>query len=81
MNNDKFYTKRGLLTRYAFRCGYIETKDSLSLDKRHGTYHVVGTVQGKRVWGSFDTVVEARKFMSHPMTHKPSRGGSVGYES
>jgi len=78
----RFYTKSGLLTRYAFSCGYVEEKAGLFLDRRHGTYHVVGWLESPdsqpiRVWGSFDTVTEARRFMRNPLNHKPSRSGSV----
>lgn len=75
--DPKFYTKAGKLTRYAFSCGYVESKGELKLDMRHGTYHVAGFIEGKHVQGSFDTVTEARRFMSHPMSHEPSRTGWV----
>lgn len=81
----KFYTKRGLLTRYSFICGYVETKNGLSLHMRHSVYHVQGFRDGKKegdvearnyhIMGSFAHVTEARKFMSHPFEHKPSRDG------
>jgi hypothetical protein len=83
----KFYNKDGSLTRYSFSCGYVETKGDLRLHMEHHVYHVRGFKKGKRegdteehlyhIMGSFDHVKEARKFMSHPFTHKPSRNGSV----
>lgn len=72
-----FYTKKGDLTPYAFSCGYIEQRGRMSLEKEHSCYHVKGvtvsfggaTVGGggfdqdeKRVWETFDTLSEARKF-------------------
>jgi hypothetical protein len=78
--SSKFYTARGLLTVYALRCGYIERKGKMSLDMRHGVYHVVGFLHGNThaTWGSFGTLREARQFMNHPDTHIPSHDGSVG---
>lgn len=86
-SDDLFYTKRGLLKRYAFACGYVEKKNGLSLHREHGTLHVRGFMKGKKegdteekeyhIMGSFSHVKEARQFMSHPFTHKPSRDGSV----
>jgi hypothetical protein len=80
-----FYTKRGLLTRYSFACGYVEKKGGLSLHMEHDVYHVRGfltkTQDGKEteyhIMGSFSHVKEARKFMAYPFTHVPSRNGSV----
>lgn len=64
MRDPKFYTKRGLLTRYAFACGYTESKDGLTLSMEHGVYHVRGFQQGKHIVGSFAHVTKARQFMS-----------------
>lgn len=60
-----FYTKNGNLTRYAFSCGYIEKRGSISLEKEHHSYHVkgfAGELQDTRIWESFHTLSEARKF-------------------
>lgn len=83
----KFYNKDGSLTRYSFACGYVEQKNGLRLHMEHGVYHVRGFRKGKmegdteeheyHIMGSFAHSKEARKFMSHPFTHKPSRDGSV----
>lgn len=101
MKDPIFYTKRGLNTKYAFRCGATESKNGLTIHMEHGVYHVRGFRVGKMVddteehelnepgslyksktctyhiMGSFSHVKEARKFMSHPFTHKPSRDGSI----
>jgi hypothetical protein len=87
MTLSRYYTKRGLLTRYSFACGYVEKKGGLSLYMEHGVYHVRGFRQGKKegdieereyhIMGSFAHSKEARKFMSHPFIHTPSRDGSV----
>jgi hypothetical protein len=61
----RFNNKNGTLTRYAFACGYIEQKEtisnrvSLSLD---GVYHVKGLINNQRVWECFDKLTDARKF-------------------
>ena len=73
--SSKFYTKRGLLTRYSFACGYVEKKDGLTLHMEHGVYHVRGFRDNCRIMSSFAHVHEARKFMNHPFTHKPSDNG------
>jgi hypothetical protein len=97
----KFYNKRGLFTRYAFMCGYVEEKRGLRLHMEHGVYHVRGFRRGKperpcdgnrdivpntdldksiegeyHITGSFIHVTEARKFLTNPFTHIPSRNGS-----
>lgn len=41
-SDSLFYTKRGLLTRYAFSCGYVEERKGLRLHMEHGTYQVRG---------------------------------------
>lgn len=43
--NPKFYNKDGSLTRYAFKCGYIQEKGSkdgiyVSMWHEHSTFHV-----------------------------------------
>jgi hypothetical protein len=73
----KFYTKRGKLTVYAFRCGYTESKGGLTLHMEHGVYHLRGFIPGKRVVGSFDKLKEARKCLNNPTTHVCSREGSL----
>jgi hypothetical protein len=73
----KFYTKRGKLTVYAFRCGYVEEKGSLNLYMEHGVYHVRGFSNGARIMGDFDTLTEARKCLANPHTFKVSRSGSL----
>lgn len=68
----KFYTARGLLTKYALSCGYMEVKDPIfphygssrktTLSREHNTYHVKGiNVEDKFTWYSFDTLTAARK--------------------
>jgi hypothetical protein len=99
--DPKFYTKRGLLKKYAFRCGYVEEKKGLRLYMEHGVYQVRGFRHGKpegrcdgnrdivpnadlnkrvegeyHITGSFAHVKEARKFLSNPFRHSPSRDGS-----
>jgi hypothetical protein len=51
-----FYTRSGLLTAYAFACGYVERhgETRIYLD---GVYHV----QNGSVWESFNTITEARR--------------------
>jgi hypothetical protein len=73
----KFYTKRGKLTVYAFRCGYVEKKGDLALHMEHGVYHIRGFSNGSHVMGAFDTLVEARKCLANPHTHKVTRSGSL----
>ena len=51
-----FYTTKGLLTPYAFACGYVETKDGYRLSK-DGCYHI----QGNGIWATASTLTEARK--------------------
>lgn len=65
----KFYDKRGNLTAYGFACGYTQKRETenkenyLSLWKDSFVYSVTGFINGKRVYESFDTLKEARKFL------------------
>lgn len=64
---DKFKNKSGTLTRYALACGYLESKVSLKSEDYvtlglDCIYHVKGYKQGVRIWESFDTLTNARKF-------------------
>lgn len=81
MKEAKFYTKRGLLTRCGFRCGYTETYRGLRMHMEHNVYHVRGFLylngMERHVMGNFAHLKEARKFVVHPFTHLPSRDGSV----
>ena len=75
---DKFRTKTGLLTRYAFCCGYVEQyeKDNnnrLTLSKEPNDYHVKGFVNAVHVWEVFDTAALARMFIK---SHKLPRKGA-----
>lgn len=76
----KFYNKDDSLTLYSLSCGYIEKtsvehgKDyiCLTLEKDSACYHVrlSSNVAGfKRVWESFDTLTEARKFFKSNRKH------------
>ena len=64
---DKFRTKAGRLTPYAFACGYIETKESggvtLSLFV-DGCTHVQARSdeKGRFLWECFDTITQGRRF-------------------
>jgi hypothetical protein len=64
----KFYTKANKLTPYSFSCGYTETKgpsgECLTISREHSVYHVKGFLNKERVWESFRTLTEARKFSS-----------------
>lgn len=61
------HNKSGTLTRYGLACGYMESKASiknedyltLGLDC---LYHVKGYKDNQRIWESFDTLTQARKF-------------------
>lgn len=77
MKEPRFRNKRGDLSAYAFRCGYVENKGSLNLYMEHNTYHVAGLIEETYITGSFDTLKEARQCLAHPMTHTPTRTGSV----
>ena len=65
-----FRTKAGLLTTYAFRCGYQETiayndkRGKLFIDGPY--YHVsIFSSNGRRLaWETFERVADARKFMN-----------------
>lgn len=60
-------TKGGQLTRYGLRCGYVDFKRGKKLWMEYNTYHVSGTdAQGKCVWESFDTLTQAREYLSLP---------------
>ena len=64
----KFRTKAGLLTTYAFACGYQETYkhengDWLTLEL-DCLYHVKGGIGRARVWETFETVRAARVFFN-----------------
>lgn len=59
-----FFNKDTTLTKYAFKCGYMEVMRGKNLSMEHGTYHVKGQdASGARVWESFDTVKPARKYL------------------
>ena len=64
---NKFKTKAGRLTPYAFACGYIETKEvdgvTLSLFVDSCT-HVQGRSdeKGRFLWECFDTITQGRRF-------------------
>jgi hypothetical protein len=64
---DRLKNSNGTLTRYALACGYIESKVSLESEDRltlelDSIYHVKGCIGFTRIWESFDTLTEARKF-------------------
>jgi hypothetical protein len=69
---NKFKTKAGLLTPYAFHCGYIQEAESnginVTLFHEGGPlYHVRGNEinLGKRLfWESFELLTDARAFFS-----------------
>lgn len=72
-HGPKFYNKDDSLTMYSLACGYIEKEQvdhgknyvSLTLEKDSACYHVKlnSNLEGfVRVWESFDTLTEARKF-------------------
>lgn len=48
--DPKLYNKSGLLTRYAFSCGYVEEKKGLRLYMEHGVYQVRGFRVGKPLY-------------------------------
>lgn len=66
-----FYTGEGDLTPYAFLCGYVERRASMTLEREHGFYHVKGLDQDeKHVYKTFEQLSEARKFFrTFPKTH------------
>lgn len=68
MKEPKFKTKTGLLTVYAFACGYVESFEHnnrrMTLSK-DGVYHVMAFDHNKNeriCWECFETLTEARKF-------------------
>lgn len=58
---DKYTTKQGKPTAYAYACGYVYNKNGFTLCKLHGVYYV----------GSFDNVAyferlsDAYKYMAN----------------
>ena len=58
----QFHNANGTLTPYAFACGYPEKYGELTLWKEPNDWHVRGFIDGTRIWESFETVTEARKF-------------------
>ena len=61
-----FYTKRGLLTRYGFSCGYVEERKGLSLSMEHGVYHVKGFRHGKPQGVTFNGNRDISPIMTKP---------------
>lgn len=57
-----FYNADMTLTRYAFSCGYVEKRKTMTLEMEHGVFHVKGFHADKRVWESFNKVKEARAY-------------------
>lgn len=62
----RFRTKRGLLTRYAFMCGYVEERNGLKLDMEHGVYHVRGFRHGKPEGVTYDGNRDISPIMTKP---------------
>ena len=62
----KFRTKAGLLTGYAFGCGYVENyerdDDRLTLSREPNDWHVKGFIGGRHVWEIFERLTDARQF-------------------
>lgn len=80
--DPRFFTKKGRLTVYSLRCGYIEIKSCGLIETRlwhEGVcYHVRQNdlETGKRIfWESFPTLTEARNFFNRcpGHIHKPLR--------
>jgi hypothetical protein len=67
---SQFHTAAGLLTAYAFACGYVEKyetgEDRLTLCREPNDWHVKGFIDGVHVWESFEPLKEARQFCKNP---------------
>jgi len=69
IHDTQFYNKDGSLTKYAFSCGYIETKSNSdrwkTIDFEHNTFHVKSGKKGSiyDIWETFgpDELTKARK--------------------
>ena len=62
----RFRTKAGLLTGYAFACGYVEKyatgDDRLTLSREPNDWHVKGWIDGIHAWEVFERLTDARRF-------------------
>lgn len=72
---SRFYTKTGWLSPYALACGYIECQRVIhtlpggghedvrvTLERDSACIHIKASGRYTRIWESFDTLTEARKF-------------------
>jgi hypothetical protein len=74
MTKDKFKTKNGNLTPYAFACGYVQEKESNGIKVKlwhegGPLYHVMAFDfnRSKRLfWESFERLSDARAFYKKP---------------
>lgn len=65
----KINTKRGNLTAYGLRCGYVERTEygqiTIQLSHEHCVYHVkkkvIATDTRLSIWQSYDTLKEAQQ--------------------
>ncbi len=71
-----FYTKRGDLTPYAFRCGYIERRGSVTLERQSGGSYCVSGIDttGARVNNSFLRLRDARRYFRAYHGRNPGKG-------
>ena len=70
--SNKFRNKNGSLSRYAFACGYVETKPLATaggearLYRDGAAWHIQARddSRGRFLWESFDKLTPARSFFS-----------------
>ena len=73
--NTRFRLKSGLLSRYAFACGYVKVYERdednrLCISREPNDYHVKGWINHNHVWEIFEKVTDARKFIrSHKLPY------------